>query len=72
MPADWFERPPDADEIVWEQDPPGDGLKMPLCGPHDGYVQLAIWAPSSHDRDNITVRFEDRTRLVIEIRPQDN
>lgn len=69
MPADWFDAPPDADEIVWEQHPAGQGLKTPLCGPHDGYVQLAIWSPASHDPEDVRVFFDGLTRLVVEIRP---
>lgn len=68
MPADWFGAPPDADQIIWEQHPEGQGLKTPLCGPHQGYVQLAIWGPASHDPNDIRVYFDDPTRLVVEIR----
>jgi hypothetical protein len=69
IPGDWFDVPPDADEITWTQHPEGSGMKTPLCGPHDGYVQFAIWSPSSHDPEHIQVYFADPTRLVIEIRP---
>jgi hypothetical protein len=69
MPAEWFSGPPDTDEIVWTQDPEGFALKTALCGPHDGYVQYAIWSPASHDPDDIRVYFDGETRLVVEIRP---
>ena len=68
MPGDWFRAPPDTDKIVWKQHPKGSGLKTPLCGPHDGYVQFAIWSPGSHDPDDIRVYFDGKTRLVVEIR----
>jgi hypothetical protein len=69
IPGEWFAAPPDVDKIIWTHDPEGSGLKTPLCGPHDGHVQFAIWGPSSHDPHDIRVYFEDRTRLVVEIRP---
>jgi hypothetical protein len=69
MPGDWFRAPPDTAKIIWKHDPKGTGGKTPLCGPHDGYVQFAIWGPASHDPGDIRVYFDGRTRLVIEIRP---
>jgi hypothetical protein len=69
MPADWFSAPPDTDEIIWTRHPEGYALKTPLCEPRDGYVQLAIWSPASHDPDDIRVYFDGRTRLIVEIRP---
>lgn len=69
MPSEWFEAPPDPDKVIWTQSPQGYGAKTPLCGPHDGYVQFAIWSPTSHDLDDIQVYFDDPTRLVVEIRP---
>jgi hypothetical protein len=69
MPGDWFGTPPVADKIIWERHPKAYGLKTPLCGPHNGYVQFAIWSPASHDPDDIRVYFDDLTRLVVEIRP---
>lgn len=69
IPGDWFRAPPDPHEIVWETHPEGQSLKTPLCGPHDGYVQFAIWSPASHDPDDIRVYLDRRTRLVVEIRP---
>ena len=70
MPGDWFRHPPATDKIIWGHHPDGYGLKTPLCGPHDGYVQFAIWGPSSHDPNDIEVYFHDKTRLVVEIRPR--
>lgn len=69
IPADWFSAPPDTDKIIWKQHPQGYGLKTPLCGPHDGYVQFAIWSPASHDPDDIRVYFDGKTRLIVEIGP---
>jgi hypothetical protein len=69
MPGDWFRAPPDTDKIIRKQHPKGYGLKTPLCGPHDGYVQFAIWSPASQDPDDIRVSFDGKTRLVVEIRP---
>ena len=68
IPADWFSAPPVTERIIWEQHPEGYGLKTPLCGPHDGYVQFAIWSPASHDPDHIRVYFDGWTRLIVEIR----
>jgi hypothetical protein len=65
MPARWFDVPPDPDEIVWE----GAVAKTPLCAPRDGFVQFAIWVPTSHDPDDIRVYIDGGTRLVVEIRP---
>jgi hypothetical protein len=69
MPADWFSVPPDTDKIIWKRHPEGYGLKTALCGPHDGYVQFAIWAPASHDPDDLRVYFDGETRLIVEVRP---
>lgn len=69
MPGDWFRAPPDPEKIIWKHHSKGYGLKTPLCGPHDGYVQFAIWSPASHDPDDIRVYFDGKTRLVVEIRP---
>jgi hypothetical protein len=69
IPGDWFRAPPDTDDIIWKQHPQGYGLKTPLCGPHDGYVQFALWSPASHHPDDIRVYFDGKTRLVVEIRP---
>lgn len=69
MPGDWFRAPPDTEKIIWKHHPKGYGLKTPLCGPHDGYMQFAIWSPASHDPDDIRVYFDGKTRLVAEIRP---
>jgi hypothetical protein len=70
MPADWFSAPPDTGEIIWTRHPEGYALKTPLCGPHDGYVQFAIWSPASHDPGDIRVYFDGQTRLIVEIRPR--
>lgn len=69
MPAEWFSAPPDTDDIIWTHPPGGFVAKTPLCGPHDGYVQFAIWSPASHDPDDIRVYFDGTTRLIVEIRP---
>ena len=69
LPANWFSAPPDPGEIIWKHHPEGYGLKTPLCGPHDGYVQFAIWSPESHDPDDIRVYFDGKTQLIVEIRP---
>ena len=67
IPADWFSAPPVTDKIVWERHPERYQLKTPLCGPHEGYVQFAIWSPASHDPDHIQVYFDGMTRLIVEI-----
>lgn len=69
IPGDWFRAPPDTAKIIWKHDAQGSGGKTPLCGPHDGYVQFAIWSPASHDPADIRVYIDGRTRLVVEIRP---
>jgi hypothetical protein len=68
LPGEWFRAAPDTDEITWRHHPEVR-VKTPLCGPHDGYVQFAIWEPASHDPDDIRVYFDGTTRLVVEIRP---
>jgi hypothetical protein len=70
MPANWFTTPPGTERIIWRHDPKWYG-KTPLCGPHDGYVQFAIWSPASHDPEDIRVYYDGKTRLVVEIRPGD-
>lgn len=70
IPGDWFSAPPDSDRITWTHKPEGAVLKTPLCGPHDGYVQFAIWAPASHDPDEVRMYFDGLSRLIIEIRPR--
>ena len=69
MPGDWFKAPLDTDRIIWKHHTMGYALKTPLCGPHNGYVQFAIWSSSSHDPDDLRVYFDGKTRLVVEIRP---
>jgi hypothetical protein len=70
IPAAWFRAPPDTKKIIWKQHPQGSGLKTPLCGPHDGYVQFAIWGPASHDPNDLSVHFDGKTRLIVEINPE--
>jgi hypothetical protein len=70
IPGDWFRAPPDPDQIAWTHEPEDAALKTPLCGPHDGYVQFAIWAPASHDPDDVRVYFDGPSRLIVEIRPR--
>lgn len=67
VPASWF--------AEGEEAHTGPGLetvdepaKFPICGPHNGFIQYAMWAPLSADPDDVTVTVSpDRTSITIEI-----
>lgn len=67
VPARWF-----ADG---EEAHTGPGLetidnpaKFPICGPHNGFIQYAMWSPLSADPAHVTVTVSpDRTSITIQI-----
>lgn len=65
LPARWFA----AD--AHEGPPPeavDDPAKFVVCGPYNGFVQYAVWAPLSIDPADVTVAVSaDRTTLTIQI-----
>jgi Galactose oxidase, central domain len=47
-----------------------DPAKFPICGPHNGFIQYAMWAPLSADPSEVTVTISpDRTRVMVETSP---
>lgn len=65
IPASWF-----ADDRAHEGPPPETvdaPAKFLTCGPHNGFIQYAVWAPLSADPADVTVTVSpDRTSLTIQ------
>ena len=71
IPTDWWRSgaEPGAHELDYDDSIRHPG-KIVGCGPYMGYMQYSIWAPPSDDRQDVEVRVsDDRTRLVVSIRP---
>lgn len=44
--------------------------KVVQCDPHEGYLQIGIWGPSSDDPDDVEVSVSaDRTEVVVDLQP---
>jgi hypothetical protein len=69
IPANWFADGEDA------YTGPGletvdDPAKFPICGPHNGFIQYAMWSPLTADPAEVFVSVSpDRTRIAIEVMP---
>lgn len=67
VPASWFADGEDA-HTVTELATVDDPAKFPVCGPHNGFIQYAMWAPLSADPADVTVTVSaDRTSITIDV-----
>jgi hypothetical protein len=63
IPAGWLAPGFDPGTVRYET----TGGKAPMCGPHEGYVQLSIWG-GVHDAGDVTVTVgPDRRQLTVAI-----
>lgn len=78
IPSEWWRPGAPVHEVPYERVPPpdpdgehpGSPGKIVGCGPYDGCIQYAIWAPASDELADVSVRVsDDSTRVVVEVRP---
>ncbi|MBA3400112.1 MAG: hypothetical protein H0U01_09140 [Acidimicrobiia bacterium] len=76
IPSHWWTQGAPVHEVRYEWDPPVDRLpdgadspgKIMGCGPYNGYVQYAIFAPSSGDPSDIQVSIGRPNEVVVRVR----
>lgn len=63
IPSGWLSEDTSMTEVPVETT--GTPGKVPLCGPHRGYVQVAIWGPATDDPAQVHVTVEDGGRRLV-------